>query len=135
MTKIVFSEWVRWSDRKLLKGIEKPGIYLLAHFKSVPRGKAKPLSKRIIYIGESCSSLRHRWYQFERAAFEAKGGHSGGSTYRKKFGGKGTNLYVAASPVDGLGEELRPFFIRYAERNLIWKFVSKYSAPPKCNRK
>jgi hypothetical protein len=136
MHDIDFSNWVHWSDRTSLNGIENPGIYLLARFRSAPNGKARPLSEKIIYIGETCrNSLKGRWYQFDRSAFHGKSGHSGGWTYRDLFGDRGKNLYVAAQPVVDLEEELCPLFIRYIERRLIWEFASKHGVPPKCNKK
>jgi len=134
--EIIFSHWVPWADRTSLKGINYPGVYLLAHFDATPTARANPQAKEIIYIGETCdNSLMGRWRQFHRSAFEGKYGHSGGATYRQVFGGQGDNLYVAAFPVEELDEEIRSFFIRYVERKLIWEFARKWGTAPKCNRK
>ncbi len=136
--EIVFSHWVRWTERTSLKDIRFPGVYLLAHFDIVPIGPADPQAEQIIYVGETCdNSLRGRWGQFNRSAFEGKFGHSGGSTYRQTFGDQSNNLYVAAFPVKEFDDEIRPLFIRYIERKLIWEFVQKRdkARAPTCNRK
>jgi len=134
--EIKFSHWTRWAKRTSLKGICSPGVYILAHFDVASAGRASPQAEQIVYIGETCNnSLRGRWRQFNRSAFEGKSGHSGGRTYRQVFGGQGDNLYVTAFPVEGLDEEIRSLFIRYVERKLIWEFAQKWGTAPKCNRK
>lgn len=134
--RIRFSHWARWSDQKLLKGTDSPGVYLLAHFRKAPAGPADALARQVIYIGETCNnSLLGRWRQFDRSAFRGKSGHSGGKTYREKLGGKGARLYVAAFPVQNRNEVIRPYFIRYVERKLIWNFCRKWGTAPNCNRK
>ena len=138
--KIKFTRWILWKQRLFLKGIDYPGVYLLAHFRNKPEGKVNPKSKAIIYIGETNSSLRKRWEQFNRAAFEGKQGHSGGLRYRevyvkKKKNLKNKQLYVAAFPVKDLDESIKPLFIRYIERKLIWQFVQKWGHAPVCNSK
>ncbi len=134
--EIAFTPWVQWSSRKSLEGGKSPGVYLLAHFDSVPTGGAELNAREIIYIGETCNnSLIGRWRQFHRSAFQGKYGHSGGKTYRQEFGDEGQNLYVSALPVEKLDEPMRSLFIRYVERKLIWDYVCKWNAPPKCNRK
>jgi hypothetical protein len=42
---------------------------------------------------------------------------------------------VAALPVKDVEETIRPFFIRYVERKLIWEYANRQRALPKCNRK
>lgn len=87
LPEVVFSSWVSWNDRASLGGINLPGVYLLACFDMPPRGPANRQAQGIIYIGETCSnSLRGRWRQFQRSAFEEKSDHSGGVTYRDVFG-------------------------------------------------
>jgi hypothetical protein len=136
MQDVIFTNWIRWSERTSMEGIHNPGVYLLVHFDSAPSGKAKPLAKKIIYIGETCNnSLKGRWNQFNRSAFQGKDGHSGGITYRQVFGDKGSKLYIAALPVDKMDGMLRSLFIRYIERKLIWEFAQKWGTAPKCNKK
>lgn len=136
LPKIVFSDWTRWADRTSLSRIDAPGVYVLAHFTKPPLGHADPTTHEVIYIGETCdNSLKGRWYKFNLSAFEGKFGHSGGATYRAVFGGDGNNLFVAAFPVAGLSDEMRPLFIRYVERKLILDFAMKWKTAPKCNRK
>lgn len=133
---VKFSCWKQWNERNSLSDIDFPGVYLLAHFDNAPDGSADPQDKQIIYFGETCNnSLKGRLQQFHRSAFEGKEQHSGGITYREKFGGKGDNLYVAAFPEKILDKEIRSFFIRYIERKLIWEYTHKYNERSKCNRK
>ena len=134
--RIAFTPWTRWADRASMKNVRSPGVYILAHFRKVPSGPANPQAEQVIYIGETCgNSLVGRWRQFDRAAFQGKHGHSGGETYRDEIGGKGDPLYVAAFPVQDLDEGVRPYFIRYVERRLIWSFCQKWGVQPRCNRK
>jgi len=133
---ITFTDWTRWVDRSRIGGLEKPGVYVLAHFAERP-STVDLQAQEIIYIGETChQSLRKRWAQFHQCAFEEKAGHSGGITYRRLYDGKSTEqLFVAAFPVDGLTERLCPLFIRYVERKLILRYAMKWDKAPDCNRK
>lgn len=134
--KIEFTKWEHWKDRlSLIKGTNCPGVYLLAQFKTKPARKINPNSKAIIYIGETCASLKRRWRQFDRAAFHGEHGHSGGLTYREIYGDNGKRLYVSVFPVRYSNIKLRSLFIRYVERKLIWEFAKKWGCAPKCNRK
>ena len=137
LPKILFSGWARWADRTAIDNIDAPGIYILAQFKKPPIGNADPQVQDIIYIGETCDrTLEKRWDNFHHAAFQEKNGiHSGGETYRKKLNDTGDNLYVAAFPVNELSYQLRPLFIRYVERKLIWEYAQKWGVAPKCNKK
>ena len=134
--KIRFSRWFRWKERNRIENSDKPGVYMLSKFGTMPSARADSLDVNVIYFGETCSqSLKERWNQFNRSAFYAKRGHSGGRSYRKVYGDKGLDLYVAAMPVDVANEDLRFAFIRFAERKLILDFVLRWRKLPKCNRK
>ena len=137
LTKLDFSPWFPWKDRTKIENSDSPGIYILAKFKQVPKGNANPNSKKIIYIGETCSTLKSRWNQFNYSAFQGKRAHSGGSTYRKMYevGDNGNDLYVAALPVTSHRVNLRASFIRYFERKLIYEYALKYGSQPKLNLK
>ena len=141
---VVFSKWTRWTARADLDRIDLPGVYILAHFATPPPGNADPQAREVIYIGETCArTLKVRWDNFHKAAFDGGNNHSGGKKYRKDFGDNGGDLFVAAFPVDKLNDELcdelnnklRPLFIRYVERKLIWEYAEKYLAAPKYNTK
>jgi hypothetical protein len=133
---VAFSAWTPWAERESLSGVDQPGVYILAHFTSPPIGRADPLSREVIYIGETCdSSLRKRWYRFNRSAFEGKFGHSGGKTYRAICRDRSQDLFVAAFPVQTVDTKLRPLFIRYVERKLIWEYAQRWKIAPMCNRK
>ena len=137
LPKITFSAWTRWADRTTIDGIDTPGLYLLAQFKNPPIGNADSQAQEIIYIGETCErTLRKRWDNFHRAAFQGKKNiHSGGETYREKLGDDGNNLFVAAFSVGESDGQLRPLFIRYVERKLILDYALEWDAAPKCNKK
>ncbi len=142
---IVFSKWTRWTARTNLgEIINLHGVYILARFTTPPPGNANPQAQEVIYIGETCAqSLKKRWSDFDHAAFDKGHNHSGGRKYKKEFPGNGNNLFVAAFPVSKLNDEicdelnnkLRPFFIRYVERKLIWEYAEKYLTHPKYNTK
>lgn len=134
--EIIFSKWREWSKRNTLDHIDEPGVYILAHLPQLTRGRANPGRKEIIYIGETCdSSLRERWRQFNRSAFQNKFGHSGGATYRERFLNDAHILFVAAMPAGNIDGNLRSLFIRYVERKLILDYALKWGNPPLCNRK
>lgn len=116
-----FSKWTPWSERLGIPGSQHPGVYLMAHFPNPPTGPADPLGSEIVYIGETCRSLRRRWRSFARAISEGKKGHSGGLTYYAAYcqqpGQESAgNLYVAALPVT-LEEPRRSAYIRHLERS------------------
>lgn len=136
LPNLTFSNWVRWTERANLDSINEPGVYILAQFKRPPVGIANPQTRQIIYIGETCNnSLRGRWREFNRAAFQGKFGHSGGATYRAQFGDDGRTLYVAALPAGRVENKLQTLFIRYVERKLILDYALKWGSAPICNRK
>lgn len=135
LPNIRFSCWFPWKQRSNIKNSMEPGVYMLAKFIAVPPGNANPLDDNIIYVGETCRSLRRRWDQFERSAFHSKQGHSGGRNYRRIYGDIGQHLYVAAMPVTIPDNTLRSSFIRFVERKLIMNFVVKHKRRPECNLK
>lgn len=133
---IQFSSWVPWPDRTAsVEDASLPGVYLLAHLENPPGGEASPQDPGILYIGETASSLRGRWRKFERSADRGKQGHSGGHTYRDRFGEIQDELHVAAFPVPEFDEDLQPLFIRYAERKLLLEYALQHGASPPLNRK
>lgn len=135
LPKIEFSDWHPWKQRSHITSSGKPGVYMLAKFIAVPLGNADPLDANIIYFGETCRSLRGRWDQFDRAAFQSKRGHSGGRNYQRFYGDVGQHLYIAAMPVTIPDKILRSSFIRFVERKLILDFAIKYGRRPRCNLK
>ena len=135
-----FREWVPWSDRHTIDGCDHPGVYILARFTAGCPATVDPLSSEVIYIGETCNqTLKKRWHQFNRSAFEQKPGHSGGQTFDTAFcdePGASTDacLHVAACPVL-IEEPHRSAFIRHTERRLIWEYVQQHGRLPLCNSK
>ncbi len=133
------TNWTPWSERLGIPGIEHPGVYLMAHFDVKPPTTVDPTSVAIVYIGETCRSLRVRWRTFHRAIAEGKPGHSGGLSYHAAFcqehnGSFNDRLYVAAVPIT-LSEPHASAYIRHLERSLIWDFVQKHGRYPQCNSK
>lgn len=130
---ITFSRWARWSGRASLESIDRPGVYVLAHFSGAPPGAADPLSREVVYVGATDRSLGERWQEFHRVVEGKAKNHAGGVTYRGIYGNRTHDLYVAAFPVP-LEKKLSWWFIRYVEAKLQWEFVLKWGSPPPCNR-
>lgn len=134
--QIEFSSWFRWNERGRIENSDRPGVYMLSKFRTVPPRTADPLDENIVYFGETCNqSLKDRWSQFDASAFQQKRGHSGGKTYGEVYGDNGFDLYVAAMPVKIENGILRSQFIRFVERKLILDFVVMWKRLPSCNRK
>jgi len=135
MLKTRFSHWAPWDDRNTLGEMDRPGLYVLAHFARRPTGEGRPLMARVIYIGESHDRpLRARLNEFGRTAFGRGANHTGGKTYKKVFGARMKGqLYVARFIPAGLKPDLLPLFIRYTERRLILTYALMFGAKPKCN--
>jgi len=135
-----FSEWMRFSEYKNFSKRNLPGVYLLAHFKRKPSGKANPKSEEIIYVGETTKqTLAKRLNQFCRSALKRTREHSGGSTYSKEFLNSRSRdrhwakLHIALLAVDKEGMEGSALFIKVVERIIIWEYYKKYKQSPKCN--
>jgi hypothetical protein len=135
LIKIQFSSWSIWRDKNNLENIKFPGIYIIAKFKSNLSRKVDLKDKDIIYMGETCSSLQKRLRQFNRSAFKGARGHSGGSSYRKKYNDKGENLYISIFPVFNISDNIRLLYIRYIERKMILDYALKNSNQPILNKK
>jgi hypothetical protein len=137
---IIFSEWHKWPNRKSIVNSRDPGVYLLAKFENgqPTSGAADPLESHVVYIGETCASLRQRWNQFDNSAFRGRRGHSGGLTYKARINDEGKDLFVAAFAVSEnlVPEVLRSTFIQFVERKLILDFVMNHeNRLPFCNTK
>lgn len=140
MVRRSFSDWISWKEFKETRltdqRFRERGVYLLAHFRRRPAGKANPDEHGVFYIGETTrQSFMKRLDQFSGAAFAEKPGHSGGSTYYGKFPIKDfptETLCISILPVPEA--EHSSFLIKFLERDLLWKRISKLGAPPKCNR-
>jgi hypothetical protein len=106
-----FTAWAPWAKRSELRTRRwgdrvdgYGGVYLLSHDPAPTDTPADPLGGNIIYVGEG-GWLQRRWGYFERSARDGKDGHSGGHSYRERFGSEHwSSLHVAAFPV-WFGEE------------------------------
>ena len=139
MADYTITEWTPWEERLNIAGVTHPGVYLLAHFETAPPPDMDPTDAAILYIGETCRSLRKRWANFNRAVSEGKPGHSGGLTYHAAFcmehpEAYRDRLYVSAIPI-ALLEPHASAFIRHIERKLLWDFVQRHGRYPACNSK
>lgn len=133
--ELKFQRWALWRDRADIKGSVSPGVYLLAQIKNGVPKIVDPLYPEIVYVGEtSGQTLRSRWNQFNRSAFEGKFGHSGGRNYREIIDSNSRLLYVAALPVD-FEEPFSSTYIRYLERLVLVDFVFRHGRRPVCNLK
>lgn len=130
-----FCSWTPWGSRQHIQGSEHSGVYLLARFTGTAPARVERDDAAIVYIGETVArSLGKRWYEFNRSAFAALNGHSGGWSYRANVGRTPRGLYVAALPVP-IDHPHRGAVIRHLERKFIWEFVSKHGRLPHCNSK
>ncbi len=132
-----FTPWAPWTSRGVLtdpKGdypvSTYPGVYLLGRFsRGVPQGPADYLSAGVVYVGEG-HNLGRRWYQFEKSAFRAKPGHSGGWSYRARYASDSQDLYVAALPIwfggdmHASAEDWTQAYRLYVERYIIWELTA-----------
>ena len=133
---VIFSPWFKWEERSRIPNDDHPGVYVLAHFDKTPRGRADPLSREIIDIGETTKkTIRSRLNYFHRAAFRgAVGIHSAGETYRLLFKDIDKTLWVSSFiPID-LDEPILMLFIKFIERKLILEYANRWGKPPVCNK-
>jgi hypothetical protein len=83
-----FSQWVPWPQGYSLKDCDYPGLYLLRRFDVEPTTHLGPVDAELVYIGITCDrTLKKRWYEFNRSAYERKNGHSGGWTFNSLYCG------------------------------------------------
>jgi hypothetical protein len=103
MTKLTFSQWVRWDDRNNLTGIRSPGLYALAVSREDISGRAFTWLKGIIYFGmtNSGGGLKARLKQFDNTV-AGKEGHGGGERVRYKYRDYNkftSKLFVSVCPI------------------------------------
>ena len=116
--------------------MKNPGVYTLGRFTAHVPPTVDLLDEAVIYFGETCGqTLETRLWQFHRSAFLVKDGHSGGWTYRERFGDQGEKLWVAVFPVTELDDVVKHLFIRFTERRLIWEWAKRHGKQPICNSK
>jgi hypothetical protein len=103
----LLTEWTHFDQVTSIQGIDKPGVYLLAHFEKNPESSRVSMVDDIVYIGETTrQTIGARLGQFAQSAFKRKIGHSGGWTFSDEFlgsqeiGSVPDNLYVSILPVD-----------------------------------
>lgn len=125
LTDLHLSEWTPWSERH--KQPDCAGVYVI--------GKGDVYG--VIYIGRTWGSggLRERLRAFNRSAVTGQKGHAGGLTYSQRFGPDVEDLSVRVHVPITINPDqkiLRPY-IEYAERRLIWEYVSQHGDLPACN--
>ncbi|OPX22896.1 MAG: hypothetical protein B1H03_03220 [Planctomycetales bacterium 4484_113] len=131
--KLKFSTWHRWDERTRIRWVDEPGVYLLA-LGVKPDEHCDPADKRIIYIGETCATLKRRLNQFNATAFRNSRGHAGGRAYREIIRKPPEKLFVAACAPQIQKNLERSAFIRFLERKLILGYVLANGRLPKCNK-
>ncbi len=136
---IPFTRWSPFKGLKCIHCVDKPGVYLLAHFDENQKPSNVSMSDDIVYIGETTrQTISVRLDQFERSAFMRKNGHSGGWTYSELFlgakqvGEAPDNLYVSILSVNRDEKESKAY-IKYVERLLIWEYFKEQGDYPPCN--
>jgi len=136
---ISLTPWFPFNELSNIKGVDKPGVYLLGHFLEKPSCIEVNLLDDIIYIGETTKqTIDERLSQFAKSAFARKNGHSGGWTYSdlflnsKQITNAPENLYVSLLSVDREEVESKAY-IKYIERLLIWEFFKEQRKYPCCN--
>ena len=98
-----FSNWVSWSKKASLAGIEYPGVYCIAISDSSLDGVEFSWFKDIAYIGmtNSIKGLAGRLRQFERT-LHGSSGHGGADRVRyvhSDFEVLAPRLYVSVQPI------------------------------------
>jgi len=132
--EIKFSKWTKWEERNNLDGINEVGVYLLAKFESEPT-EINLKDINIIYIGETCNSLKIRLNQFNSSGIKGKDGHSGGHTYNTKYHGETKNLYVSIFPIKELEGFLKKLYVRYIERKILVEHLAEHGNNSLLNKK
>ena len=81
-----WSEWVSWSERHKLPGLQYPGIYAIACGGNSLKGKEFSYLPEIAYFGmtNSKGGLKTRLQQFDNT-IDGKEGHGGAKRFRKKY--------------------------------------------------
>lgn len=130
--------WYRWEERKTIDGTDRVGAYVLAIHEGRAKPKIGPLSKEVVYIGETHKKGRNlivRWREFNRAALGTGTNHVGGETFRERNLSL-EHLWVMAFPspseLDDLGATI---LAQLLERELIWEYYKKHGRLPICNKK
>jgi hypothetical protein len=136
--EIRFSSWVTWEQRGVFAQLTIPGVYLLAHLATTLTGPADPLTREIVYVGET-GALHTRLGQFNTVALAGHGNHSGARAYYKEFKFrpplKGLSVAVLPMALDGAWNHRQgTAFRKYIERKLIWQYAAKWGDMPICNR-
>lgn len=125
LTDLHLSEWTPWAERHAQP--DCAGVYVI--------GKGDECS--VIYIGRTWGGggLRDRLRAFNRSAVTGQKGHAGGLTYNQTFGTDVEDLSVRVHVPITINPDqkiMRPY-IEYAERRLIWEFVTQHGDLPACN--
>lgn len=135
---IEFSEWHAWDDVKSIPHGKRTGLYIVARFDQKPTGAAQPDAKEVLYIGEThgkSQSIYKRLTKFFKAARigEMIHKHSGGNRFNRELGADLTNMYAAGFAPVLDDERFKNPFIFYAERKLIWDYITRWGTIPECN--
>jgi len=145
MTKVNFSQWVRWADRDKIDGIKSPGVYALAVTTKDISETPFDYIKEIKYFGmtNSGGGLRARLKQFDNTII-GKEGHGGGERFRYKYRDYEKlikKLYVSVFPIDcdiksnRTDDLLKMGDVAYTEYYCFAKYVERFGRMPQFNDK
>jgi hypothetical protein len=140
-----FSRWVRWNDRRTLRGLGFPGIYALAISDADLSGERFSWIEQIVYVGMSnaVSGLKGRLKQFDNTII-GKTGHGGAERFRHDYPRHKELvplLYVAVAPFGCDVTSNRPVDLRVmgavakAEYECWARYVTLFKRLPKYNDK
>lgn len=82
-----FSKWKKWSNKRTLKNLKFPGIYVIAKSNKNIENKLFGFIREIIYIGmtNSKDGLQNRLKQFEDTLDKKRENHGGAQRVRFKY--------------------------------------------------
>lgn len=113
-----FSKWKRWSNKRALKSLKFPGIYVIAKSNKNIENKRFDFIREIIYIGmtNSKSGLQNRLKQFEDTLDKKRENHGGAQRVRFKYPNSPQlkkNLYVSVNsfPCDASSNRVKDLLI------------------------
>jgi len=145
MTKVNFSQWVRWGDRDKIEGIKSPGVYALAVTTKDISKIPFDYIKEIKYFGmtNSGGGLKARLKQFDNTIL-GKEGHGGGERFRyiyRDYEILIKKLYVSVFPIDCDIKSNRPDDllkmgdVAYMEYYCFAKYAERFGGLPEFNDK
>ena len=143
---MIFSNWIKWSDRNKLNDLQYPGIYTISKNEHNISNNSFAWIGEIIYIGmtKSKKGLKRRLGQFDNTISGKGNNHSGAKKIRCKYKDYEKLikcLYVAAHPLkcDVNSNKVKDLLImgKVAEYEYICfaEYVKRFGILPEFNNK